>query len=91
MNLRHSDYSMETRTVSHHEIERLLKEFRVYKRTTDKEIRALHLQLTKVQKILEKLVIKEDIPDEYEIKAIKNFEVKKSKEKFDYVPLESLN
>ncbi|MHB8545774.1 MAG: hypothetical protein ACYDAJ_03310 [Nitrosotalea sp.] len=49
------------------------------------------MQITRVQKILEKSVIKEDIPDEYEIKAIKNFETKKSKEKFDYVPLESLN
>lgn len=85
------DYQWKTRTLSHHEIERLLKEFRVYKRTTDKEIRALHLQITRVQKILEKSVIKEDIPDKYEIKAIKNFEAKKSKEKFVYVPLESLN
>jgi len=81
---------METRTVSHHEIEKLLKEFKVYKRTTDKEIRALHLQITRVQKIVERSVIKEDMPDEYEIKAIKNFEAKKSK-KLDYVPLESLN
>jgi hypothetical protein len=81
---------VETRTVSHREIERFLKEFKTYKQDTDKEIRALHSQITKVQRILEKAVIKEDSPDKYEIKAIKSFEAKKSK-KLDYVPLESLN
>ncbi|MGI0062773.1 MAG: hypothetical protein ACREBA_10015 [Nitrosotalea sp.] len=82
---------MQTKTVSHNEIERLLKEFKIYKRATDKEIRTLHLQITRVQKILEKSIIKEDSPDAYEIKAIKNFEARKSKEKFDYMPLKSLN
>ncbi|MGI0058665.1 MAG: hypothetical protein ACREBJ_02755 [Nitrosotalea sp.] len=82
---------MQTRTVSHSEIERLLKEFKIYKRATNREIRALHLQITRVQKILEKSVIKKDSPDECEIKTIKNFEARKSKKKFDYIPLKSLN
>ncbi|MEX0764311.1 MAG: hypothetical protein WDZ43_04175 [Nitrosopumilaceae archaeon] len=82
---------METRTVSHHEIQKIMKEVKIYKRTTDKEIKLLRVQIVKLHKMIEKSVIPEDNPDAYEIKAIKNFESKKKKGDLGFVSLDSLS
>ena len=82
---------METRTASHHEIKKIIKEVKIYKRTTDKEIKLLHRQIVKLHKMIEKSMIPEDNPDAYEIKAIKNFESKKKKGDMRFVSLDSLS
>ncbi|MGI0073695.1 MAG: hypothetical protein ACREA3_07785 [Nitrosotalea sp.] len=82
---------METRSVSHHEIQKIMKEIHNYKRTTEKEIRLLNMKIAKLQKMIEKSVIPEDNPDAYEIKAMKDFESKKKKEDINFVPLDSLS
>lgn len=79
---------MQTRAVSSHEIQKVLKEFHSYKRTTEKEIRLLNVKIAKLQKMVEKSMIQEDSPDRYEVEAIKDFESKKKSSKF--VPLGSL-
>lgn len=81
---------METRSVSHHEIQKIMKEIHSYKRTTEKEIRLLNMKIVRLQKMIEKNMISEDNPDEYEIKAIKDFESKKKKEDIEFVSLNSL-
>lgn len=81
---------MATRTVSSQEIQKIINEIHRYKRTTDKEIKILHVQIVKLQKMIEKSIILEDNPDAYEIKAIKNFESKKKKGGMEFVPLDSL-
>jgi hypothetical protein len=82
---------MATRTVSSQEIQKIIKEIHRYKRTTDKEIKLLRMQIIKLHKMIEKSLIQEDDPDAYEIKAIKNFESKKKKGDMEFVPLDSLN
>lgn len=82
---------METRTISNQEIQKIKKEIHHYKRTTDKEIKLLHMQIIKLQKMIEKRVIPEDNPDAYEIKAMKDFESKKKKNDMKFVPFSSLN
>lgn len=82
---------MATRTVSNQEIQKIIKEIHRYKRTTDKEIKLLHMQIIKLQKMIEKTVVPEDNPDAYEIKAIKNFESKKKKGGMEFVSLDSLS
>ncbi len=62
---------MQTRQVSHYEIQKITKEFRNYERSTEREIRLLNTKIVRLQKILEKSVIPEDNPDNYEIEAIK--------------------
>jgi hypothetical protein len=81
---------MEIKTVSHHEIKKIIKEVKSYKQTTDKEIKLLRVQIIKLHKMIEKSVIPEDNPDIYEIKAIKNFESKKKKGDMKFVSLDSL-
>jgi hypothetical protein len=80
---------METKSTSH-EIQKIKKEVKTYKRATDKEIKLLRVQIGKLHKLIEKSVIPEDNPDAYEIKAIKNFESKKKNET-DFVSLDSLS
>lgn len=70
------------------EINKILKDVKKYKQTTDLEIKLLNMKITKLQKTIEKNMIREDSPDEYEIKVIKNFE---SKKKAEYLQLDSLN
>jgi len=82
---------MATRIVSNQKIQKIIKEIHHYKRTTDREIKLLHIQIVKLQKMIEKSVIPEDNPDAYEIKAIKNFESKKKKGSMEFVSLDSLN
>ena len=82
---------METRTISHHEIKKIIKEVKIYKRTTDKEIKLLRAQITRLYKMIEKSGIPEDSPNAYEIKAIKNFESKKKKGDMRFVSLDSLS
>ncbi len=81
---------METKTVSHHDIKKIIKEVKSYKQTTDKEMKLLRVQIIKLHKMIEKSVILEDNPDAYEIKAIKNFESKKKKGGVKFVSLDSL-
>jgi len=80
---------MEVRTVSPHEIKKIIKEVKSYKQTTDKEIKLLRGQIIKLHKMIENSVIPEDSPDVYETKAIKNFESKKKKGDMKFVPLNS--
>lgn len=80
---------METKTVSNQEIQKIIKEVHLYKRTTDREIKLLHTQIIKLHKMIEKSIIPEDNPDAYEIKAIKNFESKKKKGGMKFVPMDS--
>ncbi len=80
---------MQARTISPHEIKKIMKEMHHYKQTTDKEIKHLHIQIIKLQKLIEKNVIPEDSPDSYEIKAIKDFESKRKKGNMKFVPLNS--
>jgi len=80
---------MEIKTVSRHEIKKIIKEVKSYKQTTDKEIKLLRVQIVKLHKMIEKNEISEDNPDTYEIKAIKNFESKKKKGGMKFVPLDS--
>jgi len=68
---------METRTTPRQEINKILKDVKKYKQTTNREIKLLNMKIAKLQKIIEKNMIQEDSPDEYEIKAIRNFESKK--------------
>ena len=82
---------METRTVSHNEIKNIIKEVKIYKRATDKEIKLLRVQIIRLHKMIEKSVIPEDNPDTYEIKTIKNFESKKKKSDMRFVSLDSLS
>jgi ribosome-interacting GTPase 1 len=82
---------METRMESYREIKKIMKQFHLYRRVTDKEIRLLNMKIAKLQKMIEKSMIHEDNPDEYEVKAIRNFEAKKTKGKLVFVPLDSLN
>lgn len=81
---------MEAKTVSRHDIEKIMKEVHSYKRTTDKEIKILNLRIIKLQKMIEKNIIPEDNPTSDEIKAIKDFESKKKKDNIDFVSLDSL-
>ena len=76
---------------SRREIKKIMRQFQLYKQVTDKEIRLLNMKIAKLQKMIEKSMIHEDNPDEYEVKAIKDFEVKKIKGKLEFVPLDSLN
>lgn len=78
---------MEIRMTQRQEINKILKDVKKYKQTTDREIKLLNMKIVKLQKMIEKIV-PEDKPDEYEIKAIKNFE---SKKKAEFLPLDSLN
>ncbi|TBR21262.1 MAG: hypothetical protein EPO63_08865 [Candidatus Nitrosotenuis sp.] len=80
---------MEARTTSRHEISKILRDVKKYKRSTDREIKLLNMKIAKLQKMIEKNRIQEDNPDEYEIKAIRNFETKKKEVVF--VPLDSSN
>lgn len=80
---------MQTRQVSHNEIQKIAKEFRIYKRSTEREIRLLNTKIIKLQKLLEQSVIPEDIADNYEVKAIKDFESMKKKSTGQFVPLDS--
>jgi len=73
---------------SRQEINKIMRDVKKYKQTTDREIKMLNMKIVKLQKMIEKNMIREDSPDEYEIKAIKNFE---SKKKAEYLPLNSLN
>ena len=79
---------MQARSISNHEIQRVMKELRSYKRTTEKEIKLLNAKIARLQKIVEKSAIQEDAPDRYEVEAIKDFESNKKAGK--YVPLNSL-
>lgn len=79
---------MQTRQVSHHEIQKIAKEFRTYKRSTEREIRLLNARILRLQKILEKSVIAEDNPDDYEVRAIRDFESSKKKSSSRFVPLD---
>lgn len=81
---------MATRMESRHEIKKIMSEFQRYRKITDKEIKLLNTKITKLQKMVEKSMIQEDNPDEYEVKAIKDFEAK-NKGKLEFVPLDSLN
>lgn len=80
---------MEVRTVSDHDIKKIIKEVKSYKQTTDKEIKLLHVQIVKLHKMIEKSMIPEDNPDAYEIKAMRNFESKKKKGGMKFVSLDS--
>ena len=82
---------MEARVEPHREIKKIMKQFQLYKQVTDKEIKLLNMKIAKLQKMIEKSMIHEDNPDEYEVKAIRNFEPKKTKGKLEFVPLDSLN
>ena len=48
----------------------------------------MNTKITKLQKMLERSVISEDSPDNYEIEAIKDFESKKKKSASQFVPLD---
>jgi hypothetical protein len=78
---------METRMTPRQVINKILRDAKKYKET-NQEIKLLNMKISKLQKMIEKNMISEDSPDEYEIKAIKNFE---SKKKVEYLPLDSLN
>lgn len=79
---------MQVRQASHHEIQKIIKEFHRYKISTEKEIRLLNTKIARLQKMLERSVIPEDNPDNYEIKAIKDFESTKKKATSQFVPLD---
>lgn len=81
---------MATRMESRQEIKKIMSEFQRYKKITDKEIKLLNMKIAKLQKMIEKSMIQEDDPDEYEVKAINDFEAK-NKGKPEFVPLDSLN
>ena len=81
---------MATRMESRQEIKKIMSEFQRYRKVTDKEIKLLNTKIAKLQKMVEKSMIQEDNPDEYEVKAIKDFEAK-NKGKPEFVPLDSLN
>ncbi|QLH08946.1 hypothetical protein DSQ19_05125 [Candidatus Nitrosotenuis sp. DW1] len=68
---------METRMTSRQEINKIMRDVKKYKQTTDREIKLLNMKIVKLQKMIEKNMMREDSPDEYEIKAIKNFESKR--------------
>lgn len=76
---------------SHQEIKKIMKQFQLYRRVTDKEIKLLNMKIAKLQKMIERSMMQEDNPDEYEVKAIRNFEAEKTKGKLEFVPLDSLN
>ncbi|MEX0656104.1 MAG: hypothetical protein WD154_00960 [Nitrosopumilaceae archaeon] len=80
---------MASKMESNQEIKKIKAEFQRYRQDTDKEIKILNKKITKLQKMVEKNIIQEDSPDEYEVKAIKDFEANKSK--IQFVPLDSLN
>ena len=80
---------MATRMESRQEIKKIIREFQHYRKITDKEIKLLNRKIVKLQKMVEKNMIQEDNPDEYEVKAIKDFEA--TKNKLEFVPLDSLN
>ena len=82
---------MATRMEPYRDIKKIIKQFQLYRRDTDKEIRLLNVKISKLQKMIEKSIIQEDTPDEYEVKAIKNFESKRTKNKMVFVPFDSLN
>ena len=81
---------MAIRMEPYKDIKKIMKQFQLYRRDTNKEIRLLNAKVSKLQKMIEKNIIQEDIPDEYEIKAIKDFESTRSKSKLVFVPLDSL-
>ncbi|WP_179369449.1 hypothetical protein [Candidatus Nitrosotenuis sp. DW1] len=62
---------------SRQEINKIMRDVKKYKQTTDREIKLLNMKIVKLQKMIEKNMMREDSPDEYEIKAIKNFESKR--------------
>jgi len=68
---------MAIRTESYKDIKNIMKQFQLYRRYTKKEIRLLNAKISKLQKIIEENIIQDDNPDEYESKAIKNFESKR--------------
>jgi hypothetical protein len=80
---------MQTRQVSSHEIQKITKEFRSYKRSTEREIRLLNTKIVRLQKMLEKSMIVEESPDDYEIKAIKDFESARKRTDSQFVSLDS--
>lgn len=80
---------MATRMESYRDIKKIMKQFQLYRQDTDKEIKILNMKIAKLQKMIEKSMIQEVSPDEYEIKAIRNFNVKKNKNKIVFVPLDS--
>lgn len=80
---------MKTRLTPRQEINKIMKDVKRYKQTTDLKIKLLNIKIIKLQKMIEKnRILEEGSPDEYEIKAIKNFE---SKKKVEYLSLDSLN
>lgn len=81
---------MATRLEPHKEIKKIMSEFQRYRKITDKEIKLLNTKIARLQKMIEKSMIQVDTPDEYEVKAIKDFEAK-NKGKLEFVPLDSLN
>lgn len=81
---------MATRLEPHKEIKKIMSEFQRYRKITDKEIKLLNTKIARLQKMIEKSMIQIDTPDEYEVKAIKDFEAK-NKGKLEFVPLDSLN
>lgn len=82
---------MATRSISHQDLHKIIKEFSIYKKNTDKQIRLLKSKIVKLQKTIESNMILEDKPDSYEDKAIKSFEAKKKKTNVKFVPLNALD
>lgn len=68
---------MAIRTQPYKDIKKIMKQFQLYRSYTKKEIRLLNAKISKLQKIIEENIIQDDNPDEYESKAIKNFESKR--------------
>jgi len=79
-----------TRTISHQDLQKIIKEVYLYKRNTDKEIRLLKARIAKLQRAIEKGAIPEDKPDAYEVRAVKDFESKRKRQGERSVPLRSL-
>lgn len=81
---------MTTRSISHQDLHKTIKEFSTYRKNTDKQIRLVKSKIAKLQKTIKSNTILEDKPDSYEDK-VKSFESKKKKANMKFVPLNALD